>query len=178
MNRRFLMASWACFLSAALGLAFLPSFFSSETRFLQIGIPIVSVALYIYFMSAFRALLSERLGFAKANLVITLLIVGMTGVAVSSILDEISLALVPVSIVLAPASLIVVGVSSVILGLVLLMRLTREFRWMGIALGIFLIFQGLFFTSIVWVAFGIEMAVLADLALGLVFRRFSRISAA
>lgn len=178
MNNRFRMASWACFLSAALGLAFLPSFFSSEARLLQIGIPIVSLALYIYYMRAFRALLSERLGFAGANLVITLLIVGMGGVALSSVLDEISHALVPVAIVLAPASLIVVGVSSVVLGAVLIMRLSRELRWMGIALGILLIFQGLFFTSIVWLALGIEVAVLADVALGLLFRRYASISAA
>jgi hypothetical protein len=170
---RFRNAAWACFLSAVLGAALLPSFTHTQSRSLQIAIPIVSLALYIYFMTAFRALLNARLGYAGADLTIFFLVIAFCGLVASSVLDEFGAAFLPISTLLVVGSSVVAGIFCIVLGIQLL-RFMKTLRWLGLAFSILMVLQGFFFATVVWIAIGILVAIPADLVLGLIFYRYAR----
>lgn len=169
----FRLAASACFLSALLGTAFLPSFVFTDSQLLQIGIPVVSLGLYAFFMSAFGRLLTGPLGVPGTRLLIPLLIAGHLGLVVASVLDEISLSFLPFSVGLVLASSVAVGLLLMILG-VRLFQVRKATGPVGLVLSILLIAQGICFASVVWISAAILIAVAADVALGILFLTWIR----
>jgi len=170
---RYRYAALACFASALLGAALLPSFTHTESEVLQIGIPIVSLALYIYIMLSFRHLLATRLQYTGANATIALLIAGFSSLVTASVLDEFGTVFLPLSTVLVVGGAVLAGIGCIVLGIQLI-RLMKALRWTGLALTVLLVLEGFFFVTVVWIAVGIVVAIPAELVLGLVFFRYTR----
>lgn len=170
---RYRYAALACFASALLGVALLPSFTHTQSKVLQIGIPILSLALYIYFMLSFRHLLTNRLQYTGANPTIALLIAGFGSLVAASLLDELGVFFLPLSTVLVVGGAVLAGLGCIVLGIQLI-RLMKVLRWSGLALTVLLVLEGFFFVTVVWIAIGILVAVPAELVLGLIFFRYAR----
>ena len=167
-SNRLRWAAAACLASALLGAALLPSFVFTESLVLQLGIPLVSLALYLFILFTFRDLLMERFGFPLPGWLFAGLVVGHAGLVVSSVLDEVVPGLIPLSIGLVWTSSFIVCVSLVVFG-ILVLRIGPRFGILGRAWAVFAILEGLLFGTLVFMASAILIAVLADLILGTLF---------
>lgn len=171
-THRLRLAAGACFLSAVLGVAYLPSVAQGPSQWLANGIALVSLALYVFIIVTLRDGLFHLFGYEIPRWLITVLILGHAGLVVSSSVDEVAPSVAPVAVGIVWGSIVVVAVGLVVLGIKLL-SLRSELGIVGTVFSILVILEGLLFATMVFMANAILVAVLADVMLGLLFLRLA-----
>lgn len=169
---RLRLAAGACFLSALLGAAYLPSVVRGEDQWLANGIALVSLALYVFILLTLREALARLYGHDIPRWLVAILIAGHAGLVISSSIDDVSPLAAPVAIGLVWLSAFATAVGLFVLGFRLL-GLRRELGALGVTFSALVMLEGMLFATMVFMANAILVAVLADAVLGLLLLRLA-----